>query len=1209
MSASTFITGSMAVVAGEAPLASLVGETDSIVSADRASISTTSTFRRIGSGTSASAVLSKVRTPLQKRRFLGGGNDESNSPDISASRSPEITLTNLQPLTLNLNSFFRYETDRLSDEDLFKLLADARRIGGKLSRLKTFPLEMALQLSGGYSKRVYFSSFYEFFFIRVCSGEPSSTTLMFLKLDFLRIICSHEHFIVLNLPFVPLQSSLSTSGSSSSIGLSATYGGSAIIQPASPGSSSLSSRSTTTTGSWGSLGSGELNNAFRRSHFLVGLVLADLAAVLENSNNSILHASIYDVAIRCANSSELLRASLTTYQISFNSPIPELSQPQLYAIPSSTCTSKEKKIVIAEKICVMGITLHRTVRRYQEMSRVEEHPTTIWTPSRAIGVVRNLLAAHEADSRLSDPSALARVASLYLPLVTIVLDVAGQIYDPFGKQATCLEKRSYHIYYIIVVRNIMIKNMIKTRLINMFDDKNDILSCQMHMLACNQSVQVLDCIFASQRTIVRKYPELVFEQAAASLYLLMRESFENGNSLARVKMQITMSLSTLVSNGTRLGLWLNEDCLRRSLKTVLIYAETDASTDHHTRANSSFSEQVKDLVFNLHMILSDTVKMKEFANDFEMTMDLMYRIAKGYQNNPDLRYSIVLIEGKLTWLLNMSSRHEDKELYCEAGQCMLHAAALAAEYIAMTTTDGYMPRGAVEFQTLSDNILEESAVSDDVVSPDVDGICESRHFTAAGLVHLIEKSALFLEKAHMHELLPDVFKIIEPIVREWRDFRRLSSIHARLSDSLSRIEPTISVVEDTADAWMSPLRRCDKRCFGTYFRVGFYGSRFGDLDGEEFIYKESQIIKCEEPPFTKLSEISHRLELFYSDRFGKDVVEVIKDSNNVVRTSHQATKVYLQITYVEPYFDKWERRKRPTHFERSHKLKRFMYATPFTRDGKAHGDLKDQFKRRTILTTQYSFPYVKTRIRVIDKEQKVLQPIQVAIEDIEKKTRELSAAIAQNPPDAKMLQMVLQGCIGTTVNQGPIQVANVFLTDITLDERGKPVDKLQNKLRLCFRDFSKKCADALTLNKYLIQSDQLAYQMSISTTNTGLDPNQEDYDGIKTIYLHFSPATFFSRHIGVYKLSLECKDSLIAFYELFGFKKDEDNNFLVQRFSCDSKDDNVEIPRGHLPDPEAEAIPGTTKQESEADQERRWHDLGLDRIHMEQERNIQELQH
>ena len=41
--------------------------------------------------------------------------------------------------------------------------------------------------------------------------------------------------------------------------------------------------------------------------------------------------------------------------------------------------------------------------------------------------------------------------------------------------------------------------------------------------------------------------------------------------------------------------------------------------------------------------------------------------------------------------------------------------------------------------------------------------------------------------------------------------------------------------------------------FGTYFRVGLYGSKFGDLDTHEFVYKE--------PAITKLPEISHRLEV------------------------------------------------------------------------------------------------------------------------------------------------------------------------------------------------------------------------------------------------------------------------------------------------------------------------------------------------------------
>ena len=47
----------------------------------------------------------------------------------------------------------------------------------------------------------------------------------------------------------------------------------------------------------------------------------------------------------------------------------------------------------------------------------------------------------------------------------------------------------------------------------------------------------------------------------------------------------------------------------------------------------------------------------------------------------------------------------------------------------------------------------------------------------------------------------------------------------------------------------------------------------------------------------------------------------------------------------------------------------------------------------------------------------VLSPVEVAIEDLQKKTKELTLATHQEPPDAKMLQMVLQGCIGTTVNQ------------------------------------------------------------------------------------------------------------------------------------------------------------------------------------------------
>uniref|UniRef100_A0A8C3LVP1 Dedicator of cytokinesis 7 n=1 Tax=Chrysolophus pictus TaxID=9089 RepID=A0A8C3LVP1_CHRPC len=503
-----------------------------------------------------------------------------------------------------------------------------------------------------------------------------------------------------------------------------------------------------------------------------------------------------------------------------------------------------------------------------------------------------------------------------------------------------------------------------------------VLKVLLHSMACNQSALYLQHCFATQRALVSKFPELLFEEeteqcadlclrllrhcsssistirshASASLYLLMRQNFEIGNNFARVKMQVTMSLSSLVGTSQN----FNEEFLRRSLKTILTYAEEDLELRETT-----FPDQVQDLVFNLHMILSDTVKMKEHQEDPEMLIDLMYRIAKGYQNSPDLR---------LTWLQNMAGKHSERSNHAESAQCLVHSAALVAEYLSMLEDRKYLPVGCVTFQNISSNVLEESAVSDDVVSPDEEGICSGKYFTEAGLVGLLEQAAASFSMAGMYEAVNEVYKVLIPIHEANRDAKKLSTIHGKLQEAFSKI-----------------VHQDGKRMFGTYFRVGFYGTKFGDLDEQEFVYKE--------PAITKLAEISHR-------------------------------------SCIDPSFQL---------------------------SSQTHRELRGLFK-------------ALQRVCII------LTPIEVAIEDMQKKTQELAFATHQDPADPKMLQMVLQGSVGTTVNQGPLEVAQVFLSEIPNDPK---LFRHHNKLRLCFKDFTKRCEDALRKNKSLIGPDQKEYQREL----------------------------------------------------------------------------------------------------------------------------------
>uniref|UniRef100_A0A673Y9Y7 Dedicator of cytokinesis 7 n=1 Tax=Salmo trutta TaxID=8032 RepID=A0A673Y9Y7_SALTR len=960
-------------------------------------------------------------------------------------------------------------------------------------------------------------------------------TLESLRLDFLRVVCSHEHYVTLNLPCSLLTPPASPSPSMSS-------------------ATSQSSGFSTHAQDQKIANMFELSVPFREQHYLAGLVLTELAVILDPEAEAMfgLHKKVVSVVHNLLSSHDSdpryadpeVKARVAMLYLPLIGIVME-TLPQLHDFTEShiqwgrpggaqgsadgaggdesvedgnSMISQTVAMAIAGTSTPMSLTFSPSVNLLicllWVLKNADECVLQKWFTDLSVSQLNRLLdmlylcvscfeykgkKAFERMNSLTFKKSKDMKAKLEEAILgsigarqEMVRRSRGQLErspsgSAFGSQENLrwrkdmthwrqhserMDKTRAELEHEALIdgnlateANLIILDTLEiiVQTVSVAESKESILGGMLkvllHSMACNQSALYLQHCFATQRALVSKFPELLFEEeteqcadlclrllrncsssigtirshASASLYLLMRQNFEIGNNFARVKMQATMSLSSLVGTSQN----FNEEFLRRSLKTILTYGEEDLEL-----RDTTFPDQVQDLVFNLHMILSDTVKMKEHQEDPEMLIDLMYRIAKGYQTSPDLR---------LTWMQNMAGKHSERTNHAEAAQCLVHSAALVAEYLSMLEDRKYLPVGCVTFQNVSSNVLEESAVSDDVVSPDEEGICSGKYFTEAGLVGLLDQAASSFSLAGMYEAVNEVYKVLIPIHEANRDAKKLATIHGKLQEAFGKI-----------------VHQDGKRMFGTYFRVGFYGSKFGDLDEQEFVYKE--------PAITKLAEISHRLEGFYGERYGEDQVEVIKDSNPVDKCKLDPNKAYVQITYVEPYFDTYEMKDRITYFDKNYNLRRFVYCTPFTLDGRAHGDLHDQFKRKTILTTSHAFPYIKTRINIVHKEEISSMPIEVAIEDMQKKTQELAFATHQDPSDAKMLQMVLQGSVGTTVNQGPLEVAQVFLSEIPSDPK---LYRHHNKLRLCFKDFTKRCEDALRKNKSLIGPDQKEYQREL----------------------------------------------------------------------------------------------------------------------------------
>ncbi|CAB1449297.1 unnamed protein product [Pleuronectes platessa] len=69
------------------------------------------------------------------------------SLERTTSGDESCSLTGFRPATLTITNFFKQEGDRLSDEDLYKFLADMRRPSSVLRRLRPITAQLKLDIS------------------------------------------------------------------------------------------------------------------------------------------------------------------------------------------------------------------------------------------------------------------------------------------------------------------------------------------------------------------------------------------------------------------------------------------------------------------------------------------------------------------------------------------------------------------------------------------------------------------------------------------------------------------------------------------------------------------------------------------------------------------------------------------------------------------------------------------------------------------------------------------------------------------------------------------------------------------------------------------------------------------------------------------------------------------------------------------------------
>ncbi|KAJ7561812.1 hypothetical protein O6H91_03G042400 [Diphasiastrum complanatum] len=567
--------------------------------------------------------------------------------------------------------------------------------------------------------------------------------------------------------------------------------------------------------------------------------------------------------------------------------------------------------------------------------------------------------------------------------------------------------------------------------------------------------------------------ESIRRRAVVGLQILVRSSFYNSQSTARLEVMLTITLSELMSEvqvtQLRSDGSLDESGearrLRRSLKEIAVedisqdlLRECGLPTDLLSKPPDGSQggcwnwSEVDGLSVTLirafdagveHALLGPMMSIDKYA-----TAESFHGLAWAYAHVPDLH---------IMWLLHLSDAHQEMHSWAEAAQCAVAVAGVIMQAL-VARNDVIWGKQHLEglrkiCPMLSDALLIESSAAE------VEGYGASKLTVDSAVKYLQLANKLFAQ-AELFHFCAAILELIIPVYKHRHAYGQLAKCHTSLT----------GIYESILEQDSRPIPFID----ATYYRVGFYGEHFAKLNRKEYVYREARDIR--------LGDIMEKLGHIYESQLnGNQTLHIIPDSRQVKADELQHGACYLQITSVDPVMedeDLESRRERVSGQSTSARVfDRFLFDTPFTKNGKTQGGLEDQWKRRTVLQTEGSFPALVNRLLVIKSESREFSPIENAIGMIETRTAALRNELedprsseADHLPRLQSLQRILQGSVAVQVNSGVLGVCTAFLS-------GEPASKLRSQelqqLIAALLEFMAVCKRAIRIHSRLIgEEDQ-----------------------------------------------------------------------------------------------------------------------------------------